>query len=97
METKLSEAMTSGVFVEFCDAQGAGAGQAVYLDWRGKPLPNVGDALCCEAADVSGRRRKLAGRVASRHARPRATVPGRGRCSLLAGPRPVRSAPHGAI
>lgn len=66
METDLREAMTSGVLVEFCDERGNCVGQSVYLDWRGRPLPAVGDTLTCGAPGSSGGGRKLSGRVSSR-------------------------------
>jgi hypothetical protein len=63
METDLREAMTAGVVVEFRDAQGHTVGQEVYIDWRGRPVPNVGDTVCCNAAR---RGKRLLGRVCSR-------------------------------
>jgi hypothetical protein len=67
MKTELREAMTSGVYVEFRDAQGNTVGQALYTDWRGRPVPAVGDLIACHA-QVSGTRLagKLSGRVISR-------------------------------
>jgi hypothetical protein len=63
----LREAMTSGVLVEFRDAAGNTLGQAVYLDWRGRPLPARGDVVSCEVPRPgAGGRRKLWGRVRSR-------------------------------
>ena len=41
--------MTSGVYVEFRDASGNTVGQALYTDWRGQPVPSVGDMI---ASDV---------------------------------------------
>jgi hypothetical protein len=68
MKTQLFEAMTSGVFVEVRDAQGNSIGQAVYTDWKSRPLPAVGDTLCCElCTSKSGRKQKVRGRVRSRH------------------------------
>ena len=67
MTTPLEQAMTAGVFVEFHDAQGHSVGQAVFTDWHSRPLPAVGDLLQCRVhCPVTGRRRKLAGRVLSR-------------------------------
>ena len=67
METELKEAMASGVFVEFQDAQGNSVGQAVYLDWRGRPLPAVGDTICSSVQRPGGTRTtKVSGRVRSR-------------------------------
>ncbi len=51
MKTELREAMTSGVYVEFRDGVGNTVGQALYTDWRGRPVPAVGDML---ASDVPG-------------------------------------------
>jgi hypothetical protein len=68
MKTELQESMTAGVFVEFHDAQGHTVGQAVFTPWQARPLPAVGDMLSCPAlCAVSGRRRKLSGRVRARH------------------------------
>ena len=68
METNLREAMTAGVVVEFRDSQGHTVGQAVYTDWRGRPVPNLGDTLCCDDTrrSVARRRARLLGRVRSR-------------------------------
>jgi hypothetical protein len=68
METDLREAMTSGVFVEFCDERGNCVAQSVYLDWHDRPVPAVGDSLACSATDsTTGRNRSFSGRVRSRH------------------------------
>jgi hypothetical protein len=68
METKRKEAIASSVFVEFFDVLGNSLGQAAYLEWRNKPVPDVGDTLCCEVASaVSGRGTKMTGRVRARH------------------------------
>lgn len=68
MKTDLQEAMTAGVYVEFRDAQGHTVGEAVFTDWRGRPLPAVGDTMCCSTrSTISGRLEKLRGRVLSRH------------------------------
>ncbi len=76
MKTKLAEAMTAGVFVEFRDLEGNTLGQAVYADWHGRPLPGVGDMLtsdaCASQACGAGMSAatgtvKLLGRVTSRH------------------------------
>lgn len=67
MTTPLEQAMTAGVFVEFHDPQGHCVGQAVFEDWHGRPLPDVGDLLCCRVhCPATGRPRKLSGRVLSR-------------------------------
>jgi hypothetical protein len=67
METELREAMTSGVFVEFCDERGNCVAQSVYLDWRGRPLPAVGDQLTCGVTNATtGRHTRLSGCVRSR-------------------------------
>ncbi len=63
MKTELREAMTSGVYVEFRDATGNTVGQALYTDWRGRPVPAVGDLL---ATNVPATAEKLSGRVVSR-------------------------------
>jgi hypothetical protein len=68
MKTELQESMASGVFVEFCDPQGHTVGQAIFTPWQARPLPAVGDLMSCAAfCAVSGRRRKLSGRVRARH------------------------------
>ncbi|MEX2120098.1 MAG: hypothetical protein WD847_10935 [Pirellulales bacterium] len=68
MDVDLQEAMAAGVFVEFCDRRGNTVGQAVFTDWRGKALPAVGDVLSCPVlSPASGRRKKMLGRVLSRH------------------------------
>lgn len=68
MQTHLMEAMTSGVFVEVWNAQNQSAGQAVYLDWRGRPVPGVGDTMTCVVnSSQTGRPEKLCGRVRARH------------------------------
>ena len=67
MKTQLKEAMASGVFVEFRDARGNTLGQAVYTNWRGRPVPAVGDALHCTLKATANRRhRKVSGKVVSR-------------------------------
>jgi hypothetical protein len=68
METELREAMTSGVFVEFCDERGNCVAQSVYLDWRDRPLPGVGDRMTCGVTNANtGRSTRLSGRVRCRH------------------------------
>jgi hypothetical protein len=67
METRTKEALAAGVFVEFCDACGNLLGQAIYDDWRGRPLPAVGDRFSGCVASPQGRGKKLTGRVRSRH------------------------------
>ena len=67
MKTSLREAMTAGVLVEFCNAQGDLVAQAVFSDWRGRPLPAVGDWLTCAARNsVSGRTGQVRGCVTQR-------------------------------
>lgn len=66
MRTKLMEAMASGVFVEFRDPSGNTLGQAVFTDWRGRPLPAIGDMLASEVASTSGGATRLSGRVVAR-------------------------------
>jgi hypothetical protein len=67
MKTELREAMTSGVYVEFRDASGNTVGQALYTDWRGQPVPNVGDMIASDVqAFGSASPEKLCGRVISR-------------------------------
>lgn len=64
----LREAMTAGVFVEFLDAAGNCQGQAVFVDWRGRPLPGVGDTLSADVASAGDcSSRKLTGVVVTRH------------------------------
>lgn len=68
METKLKEAMASGVLVEFRDELGNTLGTACFPDWRGRPVPAVGDRMNCRQAQlIEGIPGKLAGRVQSRH------------------------------
>jgi hypothetical protein len=68
MKTELREAMTSGVLVEFQDAQGNLLGQAVYTDWRGRPVPGLGDTLASPAvAAKHAGSVALRGRVVARH------------------------------
>lgn len=67
MKTELREAMTSGVYVEFRDASGNTVGQALYTDWRGQPVPNVGDMMASDVqASGSASTERLCGRVVSR-------------------------------
>jgi hypothetical protein len=66
-EAAFRNAIASGVFIEFRDAHGNSVGQAAYLDWRGQPLPKVGDTLSADVAAIDGNRAtKLIGRVQSR-------------------------------
>lgn len=68
MDGGLRRAMASGVFVEFCDERGNTVGQAVYTDWHGRPVPIVGDTVCCAVVSpMTGRRQKLIGCVINRH------------------------------
>lgn len=68
MKTELQESMAAGVFVEFCDARGHTVGQALFTPWQARPLPAVGDLLSCSAfCSVTGRRKKLTGRIRARH------------------------------
>lgn len=68
MDGGLRSAMASGVFVEFCDERGNTVGQAVYADWQGRPVPDVGDTVCCAViSPITGRRQKLIGCVVTRH------------------------------
>lgn len=68
METHLAEAMTAGVLIEIHNAAGEFIGQAVFFDYRGRPLPAVGDSLSCQFVSfVSGRRERVVGRVRTRH------------------------------
>ena len=68
MKTELQESMAAGVFVEFRDPQGHTVGQAIFTPWQARPLPAVGDMLGCAAfCTATGRRRKLSGRVRTRH------------------------------
>jgi hypothetical protein len=67
MKTQLKEAMAAGVFVEFRDARGNTLGQVVYTNWRGRPVPAVGDALKCTLKQSTTRpARKVRGKVVSR-------------------------------
>jgi hypothetical protein len=68
METRLKEAMTSGVLIEVRDAGDNSLGQSVHVDWRGRPVPAVGDTLACDAVcPASGRAQRVVGRVRARH------------------------------
>ena len=68
MDGELRVAMTAGVFVEYHDELGNTVGQAVFTGWQGRPVPNVGDTVCCAVQlTATGRRRKLLGRVTRRH------------------------------
>lgn len=68
MDGELRSAMTAGVFVEYRDEHGNTIGQAVFTGWQGRPVPNVGDTVCCAVQlTATGRRRKLLGRVTRRH------------------------------
>lgn len=68
MELELREASAAGVVVEFRSAVGHSLGQAVYFDWRGRAMPEVGDALCCDMVSfVSGQVERASGAVRSRH------------------------------
>jgi hypothetical protein len=68
METRRQEAFASSVFVEFFDVLGNSLAQAAFLQWRGKPVPEVGDSVCCAVAhSVNGRAAKMTGRVRCRH------------------------------
>ncbi len=68
MDDGLQSAMASGVFVEFCDERGNTVGQAVYADWRGRPVPLLGDTVCAAVISPNtGRRQKLIGCVIKRH------------------------------
>lgn len=67
METTLKDMMASGVFVDFRDADGNTLGSAVYWDWRGRPVPAVGDRMCCRlTAPTADGQRKLVGEVRTR-------------------------------
>jgi len=67
MTTELQEAMTSGVYVEFRDVAGNTTGQALYTDWRGRPVPAVGDAMVCDVqAPTDSTVGKLVGCVIAR-------------------------------
>jgi len=68
MTTSMKEAMTSGVLVDFQDQRGNTIGQSVYTDWRGRPVPCVGDSMVCDVRDAaSGRLLKRRGWVVGRH------------------------------
>jgi len=68
MTTELREAMTSGVLVEFHDAQDKLLGQAVYTDWRGRPVPAVGDMLASSVRTAGAAEPvSMRGRVVARH------------------------------
>lgn len=68
MASLLRESLTAGVFVEFLDAGGNCQGQAVFVDWRGRPLPAAGDTLSAQVVSPSdGQSVTLCGRVLRRH------------------------------
>lgn len=68
METHLKEAMTAGLLVEVHNPAGEYIGQAVFFDYRGRPVPAVGDTMSCQIVSfISGRREKVVGLVRSRH------------------------------
>jgi hypothetical protein len=68
MDGELRAEMTAGVFIEFQDEVGNTVGQAVFTGWQGRPVPNIGDTVCCAVQlSATGRRRKLLGRVIRRH------------------------------
>lgn len=68
MTTELREAMTSGVLVEFHDTRGKLLGQVVYTDWRGRPVPALGDTLASPAsATAHADSVPMRGRVVARH------------------------------
>lgn len=68
METRRKEAFASSVFVEFFDVLGNSLAQAAFLEWRGRPVPEVGDSVCCAVAHAAkGRAAKMTGRVRCRH------------------------------
>lgn len=67
MNSALKESMTAGVFVEFRDAAGHTLATEAYFDWNGRPVPAVGDDMCCVIhARESGRKEKIYGRVRQR-------------------------------
>lgn len=65
MAADLREATAAGVWMDFRDAAGHSLGQAVFADWRGKPLPAVGDTVVHGPPERPGRE-PLRGRVVSR-------------------------------
>ncbi|HVA51145.1 MAG TPA: hypothetical protein VNH11_32690 [Pirellulales bacterium] len=68
MDGDLQAAMTAGLFVEYRDEQGNTIGQTVFTGWQGRPVPNIGDLVCCTVQLTATRRqRKLLGRVKQRH------------------------------
>lgn len=68
MATDLKEAMTSGVLVDVQDERQNSLAQAVYVDWRGRPVPHIGDTMCCDAVCLaSGMRQRVRGVVRERH------------------------------
>ncbi|MGE0608559.1 MAG: hypothetical protein AB7O62_15795 [Pirellulales bacterium] len=48
--------MTSGVMVDVQDTLGNSIAQAVYVDWRGRPVPGIGDTMCCDAVCLTTNR-----------------------------------------
>ncbi len=68
MATDLREAMTSGVMVDVQDALGNSLAQAVYVDWRGRPVPGIGDTMCCDAVCLTtSSRSRVRGVVRARY------------------------------
>jgi hypothetical protein len=67
MQTALREVMASGVLVEVCDPHGNCLAQGVYFDWRGRPLPAVGECMSCEVVwHATGCTEQFSGRVRCR-------------------------------
>lgn len=67
MDGDLQAATAAGLFVEYRDDQGNTIGHAIFADWQGRPVPKLGDLVCCTVQlTASRRRRKLLGRVAQR-------------------------------
>ena len=68
MDGDLQAATAAGLFVEYRDEHGNSVGQAIFAGWQGRPVPNIGELVCCTVQLMaSRRRRKLLGRVAQRH------------------------------
>ena len=67
MKMELTDAPIAGIFVEIQDDAGNTVAQAVFHDYQGRPLPAVGDVVCCHAAEpTGGAGRKMHGCVQSR-------------------------------
>lgn len=77
METGLTAAMCSGLYVEFVDAEACCVGQAVFTDWKGRAVPLVGDTIACPSQAQRTGSRKLVGKVRVRQFEVQTTAQGK--------------------